>query len=56
MDTAIKITHPVGAVGFVGVPHGSGTINLRRMFMYNIALHGGVAPARAYIPELGRVC
>lgn len=52
MDSAIAITRPGGAVGFVGVPHGSETINLQRMFMSNIALHGGVAPARAYIPEL----
>lgn len=52
MDTAIKIARPGGAVGFVGVPHGAGAINLSRMFMSNIALHGGVAPARAYIPEL----
>lgn len=52
MDTAIKITRPGGAVGFVGVPHGGGAINLSRMFFSNIGLHGGVAPARAYIPEL----
>ena len=52
MDSAIAITRPGGAVGFVGVPHGSEKINLQRMFMSNIALHGGVAPARAYIPEL----
>ena len=52
MDSAIAITRPGGAVGFVGVPHGSETINLERMFMSNIALRGGVAPARAYIPEL----
>lgn len=52
MATAIGIARPGGAVGFVGVPHGSGTVNLARMFRQNIALHGGVAPARAYIPEL----
>jgi threonine dehydrogenase-like Zn-dependent dehydrogenase len=52
MDTAIKITRPGGGIGYVGVPHGSETINLRHMFMSNIALRGGVAPARAYIPEL----
>lgn len=52
MSTAIGIARPGGTVGFVGVPHGSETINLSRMFMSNIALHGGVAPARAYIPEL----
>ncbi|MBW4442234.1 MAG: zinc-binding dehydrogenase [Plectolyngbya sp. WJT66-NPBG17] len=52
MKTAIGIARPGGAIGFVGVPHGSETINLGRMFMSNIALRGGVAPARAYIPEL----
>lgn len=52
MDSAIAITRPGGAVGFVGVPHGSETINFQRMFMSNITLRGGVAPARAYIPEL----
>jgi hypothetical protein len=52
MDTAIGIARPGGAIGFVGVPHGSETINLGRMFYSNIALRGGVAPARAYIPEL----
>jgi hypothetical protein len=52
MDTAISITRPGGAIGYVGVPHGSETINLSRMFMSNITLRGGVAPVRAYIPEL----
>ncbi|WP_088892578.1 zinc-dependent alcohol dehydrogenase family protein [Leptolyngbya ohadii] len=52
MDTAIGIARPGGAVGYVGVPHGSGKINLLRTFLSNIALKGGVAPARAYIPEL----
>jgi threonine dehydrogenase-like Zn-dependent dehydrogenase len=52
MASAIAIARPGGAIGFVGVPHGSETINLPRLFMSNIALRGGVAPARAYIPEL----
>lgn len=52
MNTAISITRPGGAIGYVGVPHGSETINLGNMFMSNITLRGGVAPARAYIPEL----
>jgi threonine dehydrogenase-like Zn-dependent dehydrogenase len=52
MDIAISITRPGGAIGYVGVPHGSETINLSKMFMSNITLRGGVAPARAYIPEL----
>lgn len=52
MDAAIAIARPGGAIGYVGVPHGSETINLSRMFMSNVSLRGGVAPARAYIPEL----
>jgi threonine dehydrogenase-like Zn-dependent dehydrogenase len=52
MKTAIGIARPGGDIGFVGVPHGSETINLGRMFSSNIALRGGVAPARTYIPEL----
>ena len=52
MDLAIGIARPGGRVGFVGVPAQVGSVNIRRMFGQNIALHGGVAPARAYIPEL----
>jgi threonine dehydrogenase-like Zn-dependent dehydrogenase len=52
LSTAIGVARPGGAIGFVGVPHGSETINLGRMFRSNITLRGGVAPARAYIPEL----
>ncbi|MEU6704228.1 zinc-dependent alcohol dehydrogenase family protein [Streptomyces wuyuanensis] len=53
MRTAVGITRDGGAVGYVGVPHGSGTgLDLGVMFDRNIALRGGVAPVRAYIPEL----
>jgi threonine dehydrogenase-like Zn-dependent dehydrogenase len=52
MDLAIGIARPGGRVGFVGVPAQVGSIDVRRMFGNNIALVGGVAPARAYIPEL----
>jgi threonine dehydrogenase-like Zn-dependent dehydrogenase len=53
MRTAVNITRDGGAIGFVGVPHGSGTgVDLSVMFDRNIALRGGVAPVRAYIPEL----
>jgi threonine dehydrogenase-like Zn-dependent dehydrogenase len=52
MDTAIGIARPGGTVGFVGVPNGGGAIDLGRMFRHNVALKGGVAPVRAYIPEL----
>ena len=52
MDLAIGVARPGGRVGYVGVPAQVETIDVRRMFSNNIALHGGVAPARAYLPEL----
>ena len=53
MKTAIGIARPGGAVGYVGVPHGSSAgVDLQRLFRQNIRLVGGVAPVRAYIPEL----
>ncbi|MFJ6567349.1 zinc-binding dehydrogenase [Streptomyces sp. NPDC091292] len=53
MSTAVGIARDGGAIGFVGVPHGSGTgLDLSVMFDRNIALRGGVAPVRTYIPEL----
>ncbi|WP_432041970.1 zinc-dependent alcohol dehydrogenase family protein [Streptomyces cadmiisoli] len=53
MRTAISITRDGGAVGYVGVPHGgSSGVDISQMFDRNVALAGGVAPARAYIPEL----
>ncbi|MFG2559703.1 zinc-dependent alcohol dehydrogenase family protein [Streptomyces sp. NPDC048496] len=53
MRTAVGITRDGGSIGYVGVPHGSGTgLDLGVMFDRNIALRGGVAPVRAYIPEL----
>ncbi|MGW9197022.1 zinc-dependent alcohol dehydrogenase family protein [Micromonospora chersina] len=53
MRTAISIARDGGAVGYVGVPHGgSAGVDIGQMFNRNVALAGGVAPARAYIPEL----
>ncbi|MFI7353129.1 zinc-dependent alcohol dehydrogenase family protein [Streptomyces avidinii] len=53
MRTAVNITRDGGSIGYVGVPHGSGTgLDLGVMFDRNITLRGGVAPVRAYIPEL----
>ncbi len=52
MDTAVAIARPGGIIGYVGVPHGSEQLNLGRLFGSNIALRGGVAPVRAYLPEL----
>ena len=51
INQAVNMTRPGGTVGFVGAPHG-GQIPLGRMFSYNIGLRGGLAPARAYLPEL----
>ena len=36
----------------IGVPHGSGQVPMQRMFSKNIGQRGGLAPARAYLPEL----
>ncbi|MEE1737488.1 zinc-dependent alcohol dehydrogenase family protein [Streptomyces sp. BE147] len=53
MRTAIGVVRDGGSIGYVGVPHGSATgVDLGVMFGRNIALRGGVAPVRAYIPEL----
>jgi threonine dehydrogenase-like Zn-dependent dehydrogenase len=52
INQAVNMTRPGGTVGFVGAPHGSGRIPLGRMFSSNIGVRGGLAPARAYLPEL----
>ncbi|MFG2141084.1 zinc-dependent alcohol dehydrogenase family protein [Streptomyces sp. NPDC048650] len=53
LRTAISIARDGGAVGYVGVPHGGGAgVDIGQMFGRNVALAGGIAPARAYIPEL----
>jgi threonine dehydrogenase-like Zn-dependent dehydrogenase len=53
MRTAIAIARDGGGVGFVGVPHGGAAgVDIGQMFGRNVSLAGGVAPVRAYIPEL----
>jgi len=52
LDTAVAIARDGGAVGFVGVPHEVGTVDIGDMFGRNVALGGGVAPARKYTDEL----
>ncbi len=52
MDAAAEMARPGGTVGFVGVPIGVEAAPLRKMFGDNISLRGGVAPVRAYLPEL----
>jgi threonine dehydrogenase-like Zn-dependent dehydrogenase len=51
MKTAFQIARPGAMVGFVGVPHGV-ELPVRRMFQRNVGLAGGMAPVRAYLPEL----
>ena len=50
VDTAVAVTRPGGAVGFVGAPQA--VLPFRRLFMRNVRAAGGVAPVRAYLPEL----
>lgn len=51
MSTALAIVRPGGGLGYVGVPHGA-HLPLATMFAKNITVGGGLAPARAFIPEL----
>jgi len=50
------IARPGASVGYVGVPQGLSDgyapLPLRPMFSRNVSLAGGVAPVRAYLPEL----
>jgi threonine dehydrogenase-like Zn-dependent dehydrogenase len=50
VETAIGVCRPGGTVGHVGVPAES--VRLFDLHNRNITLQGGVAPVRAYIPEL----
>jgi threonine dehydrogenase-like Zn-dependent dehydrogenase len=52
MHVAFAIARAGGTVGFVGQPHGEELVNIRRMFRDNVALAGGLAPVRSYIPAL----
>jgi len=52
MDLSFAIARAGGTVGFVGQPHGTDVVNIRRMFRDNVALRGGVATVRDYIPQL----
>jgi threonine dehydrogenase-like Zn-dependent dehydrogenase len=50
--TALDIVRPGGTIGRVGVPQFGGLPNARASFVKNVTISGGIAPARAYIPEL----
>jgi threonine dehydrogenase-like Zn-dependent dehydrogenase len=52
MDVSFAIARTGGTIGFVGQPHGTEVVNIRRMFLDNVKLHGGLAPVRAYVPDL----
>lgn len=51
MTTAFDVARAGSTVGFVGVPHGV-KLPIGAMFSRNVGLAGGVAPVRAYLPEL----
>lgn len=49
--SSLALVHDGGTVGYVGLPHGT-DLPLSDLFSRNIAIVGGVCPARHYIPEL----
>lgn len=52
MQQAIDSARPGGRVGYVGVPVGGAELPIRQLFGSNVSVGGGVAPVRAYLPEL----
>jgi threonine dehydrogenase-like Zn-dependent dehydrogenase len=50
--TALKVVRPGGTVGRVGVPQDDAVPDALEVFMDNVTIAGGPAPARAYIEEL----
>ena len=52
MEQAIASVRPGGHLGYVGVPAGGAELPIGVLFAKNISVAGGMAPARAYIPEL----
>jgi threonine dehydrogenase-like Zn-dependent dehydrogenase len=51
MRQALESTRPGGNVGFVGVPH-EVLVDGQELFFSHVALRGGPAPVRRYLPEL----
>ena len=51
MEQALGTVRDGGSIGFVGVPHGV-EFPARQLFSRNVGVAGGVAPVRAYLPEL----
>lgn len=51
-DTAIAVAKDGATIGYVGVPHLVEGIDVSLLFRRNVAIRGGMTPARAYIPGL----
>ena len=51
MHQALRATRPGGNVGFVGVPHDV-NVPAEELFYSHVALRGGPAPVRAFLPDL----
>ncbi len=51
MQQALRSTRPGGNVGFVGVPHDA-QISGEELFYSHVALRGGPAPVRRFLPDL----
>jgi threonine dehydrogenase-like Zn-dependent dehydrogenase len=51
MATALAISRPGSTVGVVGATYGV-DVPFETNFWRGVGWHGGVAPARAYVPEL----
>jgi threonine dehydrogenase-like Zn-dependent dehydrogenase len=52
LDTAVAVARDGATIGYVGIPHLVEGLDVARLFGRNIGLRGGLAPARAYLPEL----
>ena len=50
-EQSLGVARPGGRIGFVGVPHGV-TLAGDQLFFSHVALLGGPAPVRRYLPEL----
>ncbi len=51
MRQALATVRPGGSVGYVGVPH-EVELPVVDLFRRNVSVGGGIAPVRAYLPEL----
>jgi threonine dehydrogenase-like Zn-dependent dehydrogenase len=52
LDMAVAVARDGATVGYVGTPYLVETVDLGVLFSRNLVVAGGIAPARAYLPEL----